>query len=177
MEYTTKYAAKAPAGSRTLGDTLRDCVEEVCKYTREGEPLDLLRRSLQKFYARTLGERDYSMFEAMTLGLNLPQFYSLLNVESLNTYGTRKLKPAKDLVGAGPEETVEYPSRVDKFDDRLGLIRRQFSKPSQDDERAYWERVVENVSMYEFYWKYKIQGKKIAVASKDVAIMVTPGPL
>ena len=65
VEYITKYAAKAPAGSRTLGDTLRDCVEEVCKYSREGEPLDLLRRSLQKFYARTLGERDYSMFETL----------------------------------------------------------------------------------------------------------------
>ena len=69
VEYICKYATKAPEGSKKLGDVLRDSVEEVCKYTQAGEPLDYLRKSLQKFYSRTLGGRDYTIFEAMFLGL------------------------------------------------------------------------------------------------------------
>ena len=65
-------------GSRKLGDVLRDSVDEVCKYTKDGEPLDLLRASLQKFYARTLGERDYTIFEARFLGLRLPMVFNML---------------------------------------------------------------------------------------------------
>ena len=58
VEYVTKYAMKAPKGSKRVGEVLRDAIGEVCKYSVEGEGQDLLRRSLQKFYARTLGGRD-----------------------------------------------------------------------------------------------------------------------
>jgi hypothetical protein len=63
VEYVTKYATKAPEGSKPLREVLRESVNEVCKYTQEGEPLDLMRQGLQKFYSRTLGGRDYGMFE------------------------------------------------------------------------------------------------------------------
>ena len=51
VEYVTKYAMKAPTGSRQLGDVLRDAIDEVCKYTQEGKGVDYLRKSLQKFYS------------------------------------------------------------------------------------------------------------------------------
>ena len=34
-EYVTKYATKAPKGTKRLGDVLRAAVDEVCKYEPE----------------------------------------------------------------------------------------------------------------------------------------------
>ena len=72
VEYVTKYATKAPKGSQRLGEVLRVAVDQVCKYEPEHQGTDLLRRSLQKVFARTLGERDFGIFEAVHLGLRLP---------------------------------------------------------------------------------------------------------
>ena len=55
VQYVTKYATKAPKGSRKLNEVLKDAVDEVCKYEAEGEGVDLLRRSLQKVYAQSEG--------------------------------------------------------------------------------------------------------------------------
>ena len=57
VQYVTKYATKAPKGSRKLQEVLKDAVDEVCTYVPEGEGSDFLRRSIQKFFARSLGER------------------------------------------------------------------------------------------------------------------------
>ena len=62
----TKYATKAPKGARKLGEVLKGAVDEVCKYSKEGEGVDLLRQCLRKVFARTLGDRDFSLFETVT---------------------------------------------------------------------------------------------------------------
>jgi len=173
-QYICKYATKAPEGSKKLGEVLRDAVDEVCKFTRTGEPVDFLRKSLQKFYSRTLGDRDYTIFEAMFLGLRLPLMFSLLPVVSLNTTGTRALKSAAHMRGAGPDEEIAWSSKVDKFDDRLGLLRRHFPHAEQDALRLYWEGLVRDTSMYEFYWKYNVYRGRIAKTTQDVCLMVTP---
>ena len=56
----------------------------------------LLKQSLQKVYARTLGGRDFPLFEAVHLGLRLPLVIPLMSTFSLNTGGVRKLKTAAD---------------------------------------------------------------------------------
>ena len=43
VEYVTKYATKAPKGSRRLGEVLKAAVDEVCKYEQEGTGVDFLR--------------------------------------------------------------------------------------------------------------------------------------
>ena len=48
VQYVTKYATKAPKGSRRLHDLLKDAVDEVCTYLPEGGGNDFLRRSIQK---------------------------------------------------------------------------------------------------------------------------------
>jgi len=101
VQYVTKYATKAPKGSRKLNEVLRDAVDEVCKYVPEGEGADFLRRSIQKFFARSLGERDYHAYEAVQLGLQLPMVISLMPVVSLNTSGARPLKPRSSVEGRG----------------------------------------------------------------------------
>ena len=150
-EYIMKYATKAPAGSRVLSDVLRDSVDEVCKYAQEGEPVDFLRQSLQKFYARTLGERDYTIFEAVHLGLRLPLVFGNFHVVSLNTSGTRRLKTMKQLEQAGPDEPIAWDSKVDHFDNRLALLRRQFKDPAYQAIREEFEKEVAGCSFYEFY--------------------------
>ncbi len=92
VQYVTKYATKAPKGSRRLHELLKDAVDEVCTYVPEGEGNDFLRRSIQKFFARTMGERDFHAFEAVQLGLQLPLVMPLMPVVSLNTAGSRPLK-------------------------------------------------------------------------------------
>ena len=59
VQYISKYATKAPKGSRRVDEMLRDAVDEVCQYVPEGEGVDFLRRSGHTFFARTPGERDY----------------------------------------------------------------------------------------------------------------------
>ena len=89
VQYVTKYATKAPKGSRRLHDLLKDAVDEVCTYLPEGEGNDFLRRSIQKFFARTMGERDFHAFEDVQLGSQLPLVMPLMPVVSLNTSGSR----------------------------------------------------------------------------------------
>ena len=93
VEYVSKYATKAPKGSRSMGELLREVVAEVCRYTPEGNGADLFRLSLQKVYSRTVGGRDYGLFEAVHLGLQLPLVLSLVDLVTLNTHGTRAVKP------------------------------------------------------------------------------------
>ena len=118
VEHIAKYATKAAKGSRHLGEVLRDAVDEVCRYTGEGSGIDLLRRSLQKFYARTVGERDYTIFEAVQLGLSLPMMIPCMPVVGLNTLGTRSMKTSAQLRGADEEEPATWDGKVDKFDRR-----------------------------------------------------------
>ena len=166
----TKYATKAPKGSRKLQEVLMDAVDEVCTYVPEGEGADFLMRSIQKFFARTLCERDYPAYEAVQLGLQLPQVISMMPVVSLNTSGTRPLKPGAALKGKGDEEPVHYDSKVDKFNKRLQLIRRQ---RSHGDE-VITEEELRDLSPYEFFWKYNVFQGRIKRSVQSVCLMVTP---
>ena len=60
-------------------------MDEVCKYEPENEGVDMLRKSLQKLFAKTLGDRDYGVFEAVHTGLRLPLVFSLAACVSLST--------------------------------------------------------------------------------------------
>ncbi len=173
VEYVTKYATKAPVGSKSMREVLRDSMAEVCKYTREGEPLDLMRRGLQKFYTRTLGGRDYGIFEAVHVGLGLPLVIPLMPVVTLNTQGTRALKSAEHLAKVGRGGVVVWDSKLDKFDQRLSLLRQGLARSSAQ-ERSEWEGFVRDVSMHEFYWKYYFVGRKVKKSSHAVALQITP---
>ena len=170
VQYVTKYATKAPKGSRRLREVLKDAVDEVCTYVPEGEGADFLRRSIQKFFARSLGERDYHAYEAVYLGLQLPVVIPLMPVVSLNTTGSRPLKPGWMLKGRDENEPVHYDSRVDRFNKRLKLVRQQqadgFDQVSEEDVR--------HVSLYEFWWKFSVYRGRVRWATRPVCLMVTP---
>jgi len=175
VEYICKYATKAPAGSRSMPETLKAAAEEVCKYTREGEPVDFFRKALQKFYAKSIGERDFGMFEAVHLGLRLPTVFPLMPVVSLNTLGSRRMKTAAEMErdGGGEEAAVSWESKVDKFDQRLALVRKQYAKAGADRVAAM-EAEVQDLSLYEFYWKYYVNRGRLLAANQTWALMVTP---
>ena len=155
LEYITKYATKAQKGSRSMGEVLRNAVDEVCKYVREDGVTDLLRRSLQKCYARTLGERDYGIFEAVHLGLRLPLVYELLPSVNLNTTGARAFKSNRQIereIERGVEDPeATFLSKVDLFDRRRQLL---YAENERDGEAVVDESVIADVSFFEFYWKY-----------------------
>ena len=170
VQYVTKYATKAPKGSRRLTEVLRDAVDEVCKYVPEGEGTDFLRRSIQKFFARSLGERDYHVYEAVQLGLQLPLVIAMMAIIGLNTSGSRPLKTASVLKGKSDDEPVHYDSRVDKFNKRLQLVRAQRARGALD----VTESEIRDVSLFEFWWKYAVYKGRVKRSPRAVCLMVTP---
>ena len=73
---------------------------------------------------------------------------------------------------AGPETPVHWDSRVDKFNKRLELVRKQFK--DRPEERGRWESEVRDVSLYEFWWKYAVYRGALKRGSRAACIMVTP---
>ena len=66
--------------------------------------------------------------------------------------------------------------KVDRFDDRLAAVRRQYKGASKvsEDLRRQVEEQVRDVSWYEFYYKYFWRGGKLCASSGRNALMVTP---
>ena len=146
-------------------------MDEVLKYTAEAPGVDLLQRALQKVFARTLGGRDYSMFESVLLGLGLPQVLELMPTITLNTYGTRALKPSYVTAKQSDNESVVYDSKIDKFDKRLALFREHGGQTKRSDIS---EAELRDLSLYEFTSKYYVQRGRNIRSTRDLAIMVTP---
>ena len=172
VQYVTKYATKAPKGSRRLQEVLKDAVDEVCEYVPEGEGQDFLRRAIQKFFARSLGDRDYHAYEGVQLGMQLPLVIPMMPIFSLNTSGAKPLKSWFDTRGADKEdEPVHYDSRVDKFNKRLQLVQRQIDVCK---DRSITVEEIKNVSLYEFWWKYVVYKGRVRRSARPVCLMVTP---
>ena len=170
-EYVTKYATKAPEGSKRLADVLSAAVDEVCKYEAEGEGADMLRKAVQKTFAKTLGDRDFGIFEAVHLGLRLPLVFSLMEVVSLNTMGVRVLRSRQQVRDASDHAPVTWDSKVDKFDQRKELVERKAGLGRSDlclDD-------VRDTSLYEFWWKFKQAHGRLMKVSDVRVLMVTPG--
>jgi hypothetical protein len=111
VQYVSKYATKAPKGSRRIAEVLSDAVDDVCRFVPKEQ--DFLRRSIQRFFARTLGERDYHVYEAVHVGLGLPLVVPLMPVVTLNTSGARAMKSRCLLKDAPPDTPVHYDSKLD----------------------------------------------------------------
>jgi hypothetical protein len=176
VEYVTKYATKAPGASKKFADVLDDAVENVCKYSPlDGEGGDLLRKTLQKFFARSIGGRDYGLFETMQLGLRLPLVLPLMEHISLNTSGTRAFKSAAEMQNQDVTDSVTWDSKVDNFDNRLELWNKMTRRARGGGSDPISALEIKDVSLYEFYWKYLVgRGRRIIRSVKAVAIMVTP---
>jgi hypothetical protein len=175
VEYVTKYAMKSPGKSKPMKEVLRGAVDEICKYTKEGEPLDLMRKSLQKVYTKTLGGRDYGIFEAVHLGLGLPLVFPLMNVETLNTDGVRAAKSGKHLKELQPGQPAVWDSKTDKFNKRLHWLRKSFPKELSAEMREAKEVHMRDLSLYEFWSKYDVRGQRVCPRAAAVALQVTPG--
>ena len=79
-----------------MGEILHDAMEEVAQYGESNAHADFLAKSVQKFYAKTLGGRSYGVFEAVHLGLGLPLVLSMLPIETLSVWGGRRMKTRKE---------------------------------------------------------------------------------
>ena len=170
VQYISKYATKAPKGSRRIAEVLSDAVDDVCRFVPKEQ--DFLRRSIQRFFARTLGERDYHVYEAVHVGLGLPLVVPLLPVVTLNTSGARALKPRFALKDAPPDTPVHYDSKLDKFDQRREIFSRQYSQNPEELRKVL--EAVKHVSLYEFWWKFAFYRSRFVKIESTSAIMVTP---
>jgi len=170
VQYVSKYATKAPKGSRRIAEVLSDAVDDVCRFVPKEQ--DFLRRSIQRFFARTLGERDYHVYEAVHVGLGLPLVVPLMAIVTLNTSGARAMKSRCVLKDAPPDTPVHYDSKVDNFDKRRQIFCRQFAQ--KPDELRDALIAVKDVSLYEFWWKYAYYRGKFTKVSNTPAVMVTP---
>ena len=146
-EYVTKYATKAPKGTKRMGDVLAAAVDEVCKYEPDNEGVDMLRKSLRKVFAKTIGDRDYGIFEAVHLGLRLPLVFSLMDVISLNTSGARVLRSRAALRDAADDAPLTWDSKLDVFDERKERVLRNAGRCRIDIDPDE----IRDTSLYEFW--------------------------
>ena len=185
VEYVSKYAMKVPGKTKPMREVLRSCIEEVCKYSKDSEGGDLFRKCLQKFYSKSIGGRDYGVFEAVHAGLNLPLVYSLLPVETLNTTGVRVYKSGDALKKAQERGVaLTYDSKADKFDKRLSLVREAWRGSHRREDRgaggaarealAATERSIRDVSFYEFYSKHYWKRNQVKTRAVLAALQVAP---
>ena len=168
-EYVTKYATKAPKGTKRLDEVLRTAVDEVCKYEPDNEGVDMLRKSLQKVFAKTLGDRDYGIFEAVHVGLRLPLVFGLAECVSLNTSGARVLRSRQQVRESLDDAPVTWDSKLDKFDKREELVLKLLGKAG-----AVRLDEVEHTSLYEFWWKFRQVRGKLVRNHESFVLIVTP---
>ena len=169
-EYITKYATKAPKGTKRMGDVLAAAADEVCKFELESEGVDMLRKALQQVFSKTVGDRDYGIFEAVHLGLRLPLIFSLADVLSLNTMGARVLRSRTLLRDADDSAPVTWDSKIDVFDERKERVLRRAGRGRSD--LALGD--VRDASLYEFWWEsHQVRGRLVRSAQTRV-LMVTP---
>ena len=57
----TKYATKAPKGSKRLGVVVQEVMDELCRYGKDGET-DLLRKTCARVFTKNLGGRDVGIY-------------------------------------------------------------------------------------------------------------------
>ena len=150
-----------------MAEVLHAAVDEVCKYEPENEGVDLLRKALQKVYSRTLGDRDYGIFEVVHLGLRLPLMFTMLEPVTLNTLGSRVMR-RDALTEPSANAPLFYPSKVDKFDQRLELLNGRWKKSSVGPEE------LRNLSFYEFTWKFHESRAALVRSANPRCIRVTP---
>ena len=128
-----------------MDEVLRVAVGEVCKYEPYNEGVDMLRKSLQKVFAETLGDRDSGIFEAVHVGLRLPLVFSLAECVSLSTSGARVLRSQQQVREGESDAPVTLDCKLDKFDKRMGLVLKLLGATGSSRLGA-----VEHTSLYEF---------------------------
>ena len=96
---------------------------EAC--TKHGKYVKRCDDALQKVFAKTLGDRDYGIFEAVHVGLRVPLVFSLAACVSRNTSGARVLRSRKQVREGEGDAPVAWDSKLDKFDKRMGLVLKQ----------------------------------------------------
>ena len=100
----------------------------------------------------------------------MPQVVPLMPVVSLNTAGSRPLKSAAELRGQGEDAVVHHDSKIDKFNKRLQIVRKQ----RQAGDLSVAEEEVRDVSLFEFWWKFYVDRGRVKRSRGGVCIMVTP---
>ena len=91
-------------------------------------------------------------------------------VVSLNTTGARPLKSREVLKDKPADEPVHYDSKVDKFNKRLQLVRKQRASGVED----VTEQELRDLSLYEFWWKYTVDRVRVRRVPRTSCLMVTP---
>ena len=129
-----------------MGVVVQEVMEELCRYGTDGES-DLLKQTCSKVFSRNLGGRDVGILEAVHLGLNLPLVLAQISVVSLNTLGTRRVKTYAEQLreGVGEGQDVLHESRLDLFDRRLAIVKKQFCK--NDKVKREWMEALASVSV------------------------------
>ena len=94
LQYISKYATKAQQGSRRMPEVLSGAVDDVCRFVSREQ--DILRRCIRSLFVRSLGERDYHVYEAVHVGLGFPYVFPLLLAVSLNTSGGARFEVTSD---------------------------------------------------------------------------------
>ena len=164
LEYLTKYTAKSGKSTRQLGTLFEDVLKDVERYEHEDGHVDLWRRTIQKFYNRVIGNRDYTLFEVVRYGIRLPPILSSFgDVHNASVSSWRALKPAKTLRFQGDDDAATTMNKMEMFSVRATLKRPRTIR--EDDLR--------NLSFYAFWRLYYYQGSSLHRRQRERMLSVT----
>ena len=122
LEYLTKYCSKPGKGAKTVNEVFGEVLAAVNEYEVEDGVHDLWRRTIMKFYSRILGDRDYSLFEVMHFGLQLPHtISSFRDTVNVSVSSWVPLKSNFECSRAKGDDRVTHLSKVQIFNQRCEL--------------------------------------------------------
>ena len=124
LEYLTKYTAKSGQSTKQLGTLFEDVLKDVEQYEVEDGHVDLWRRTIQKFYNRVIGNRDYTLFEVVRYGIRLPPILSSFGeVHNASVSSWRALKPAHTMQYQTEDEAATTMNKLEIFSARATFKR------------------------------------------------------
>ena len=164
LEYLTKYTAKAGEGSKHLGAVFRDVLAKVDPWEEEDGVHDLWRRTIFKFYSRVIGDRDYTLYEAMHFGLRLPGTLSNFgDVHAASVSNWAPCKRASQVAASETDARVTTFSKLETFSARINL---QFPRNFDADR-------LKTLSFYAFWRLFDVRAGRLVVHQWDSVVALT----
>ena len=146
-----------------MGKLFEEVIETVMTNEVEDGMHDLWRKTIMKFYNKMLGGRDYSIFEVLHFGLNLPGTISSFgNVDSCSVSNWSTLKHPQALAKLKKNERCNNLSKLELFNIRAELDRPSHVQPED----------LQNISFYAFWRMYYVKNNRIVQRQKEKFIAI-----
>ena len=139
-------------------------LKQVQEWENEDGYHDLWRRTIMKFYNRVIGDRDYSLFEVLHVGLGLPATLSSFGtVATASVSNWCSVKQGVSLRVSKPDQRATNFSKLELFSNR-GVLARP-ARVSDD--------MLSNISFAAFWRLFDVQNGRIVMRRSETMLAIS----